>query len=125
MFSSVGTIEVFSNPTKMWLKIDSEIHRFYRSLIPFHVNKPRYHPHISIVRKSPIDINILLPHHGKQLEFHYSHYIYNDELYFWLECICPALEEIRCQIGLMPTEKSITYSPDERHAWHTTIANIK
>lgn len=127
MFQSCGKLIYSSNPYKLIVDCDNEISFYYRSLIPKYlkVQKTRYSAHISLVRKEiPINLEYWRKYHNQNIVFQYESYIYNDELYYWLNAYSPRLEKIRHELGLTKTS-AITKSPDGRHKFHITIGNLK
>ena len=127
MIQSTGTLLYSNNPYKLIVSIDNEIGRYYRSLIPkyFNAQPQAYSSHISVVRKEiPPNINVWYKYHGSEIQFEYDSIIYNGEVYFWLNAYSPVLEEIRLELGLQNLSQ-YTRSPDGRHRFHITIANMK
>jgi hypothetical protein len=127
MFNSNGKLVYSSDPYKLIVEVDNNIASYYRSLIPkfLQYQKPLYPAHISVVRNEK-EINLLAwnKYYGKNIEFEYDHYIYNDNIYYWLNICCSELEKIREELGLSGTS-DYTKSPDGRHLFHCTIANMK
>jgi len=127
LFSSNGTLVYSEMPYKLILKVDDEIGKYYRALIPkwIAIQKPLYSSHISTIRKeSPPNLISWGKYQDQIVTFQYDPYIYNDELYYWLNAFSPVLEEIRLELGL-PTTSQYTRSPDGRHRFHLTVANTK
>lgn len=127
MFTSVGKLIYSENPYKLIVEIDPEISNYYRSLVPkyIHLNRQKYAPHISVVRKeTPRDLSSWNKYANQEIEFEYEGVIYNDEAYYWLNVRSWDLEMIRRELGLNLISE-ITKSPDGRHRFHTTIGNIK
>jgi hypothetical protein len=127
MFSSVGTLVYSENPYKLIVNVDNEIGNYYRWFIPkaLQVQKPMYSSHISTVRNEvPPNLNVWGKYQGTEIAFEYEPFIYNDELYYWLNAYSPTLEEIRVELGL-PTLSEFTRSPDGKHRFHITIGNTK
>ena len=127
MFSSTGLLRYSINPYKLIVEVDPDISNFYRSLIPkyIHLNKPMYAPHISVVRNNiPPNINVWDKYQNQKATFQYNSYIYNDELYYWLDVYSIDLENIRSELGLKPFG-DVTWSPDGRHKFHITLGNLK
>ena len=125
MFHSTGQIAYFANPPhyKSIVVVDSELARYYRQQVPVEVklNRPKYSAHISVVRNEiPVNLNAWAAYEGQAIEFEYEHQIYNDELYYWLNCYSPRLEEIRQELGLTSTR-----SPNGAHRFHCTLGNLK
>lgn len=114
-------------PYKLIVEVDPELARFYRGLIPaeFAVRKPKYPPHISLVRNiTPPNLDAWGRHEGREIGFEYDGWIYNDETYWWLNILSEDCETIREELGL-PKWGYPTLSPDNRHIFHCTIANMK
>ena len=127
MFTTIGILTYYDNPYKLAVGIDDEIGRYYRSLIPkyFNVRKPLYSSHVSVIRKEvPQVLGTWRKFHGEKVPIHYDNFIYNDELYFWLNAFSPQLEKIRRELGLSNLSE-YTKSPDGQHRFHITIANTK
>ena len=127
IFLSSGTLLYSKDYNKLIVSIHDDIANYYRSLIPKYIsfNKPRYDPHISVIRKEPItNINQWGKYHGRNIVFEYENYIYNCESYLWLNVYCKELENIRLELGLSSTS-AITRSPDGSHRFHITIGNFK
>ena len=85
-----------------------------------------YDAHISVVRKEePIHVEYWGRYEGQEVEFRYGHKIYHGEVYWWLNCWCERLEEIRLELGL-PVDSPYTRPPDGfAKTFHTTVANSK
>lgn len=126
MFKSAGKVQYFEGELyKVWLLIDENIGKYYRSFIPQRINIPKYPVHISIYRGGPVpNMDKWGLHEGREIEFKYSGIVCNDEKYWWLEVECEELEAIRVELGLTPVHM-LTRSPDGKARWHTTIANNK
>lgn len=127
MFTSTGFLKYYTDPYKLIVEVDQGISDYYRSTIPKYIktNKQLYPAHISVVRKEiPPNLNVWNKYQDKEIEFQYEHYVYNDDVYIWLNVFCDELEFIRKELGLS-TCSGITMSPDGRHKFHCTIANRK
>lgn len=127
MFKSTGILHYSINPYKLVLDADQDLSDYYRSLIPKYikVNKQMYGAHISLVRnETPEKLSFWNKYEGKQISFTYENVIYNDSVYYWLNCYCEEFEFIRMELGL--TKNSlVTKSPDGRHTFHMTLGNLK
>lgn len=126
-FYSSGKLIYNNDPYKLIVEIDSEIVKYYRSLVPKYIklNQQRYAPHISVVRKKiPPIMSLWGKHEGRIINFQYENIIYNNDTYYWLNVISPDLESIREELGLSPVSET-TRSPDGIHKFHTTIGNTK
>jgi hypothetical protein len=127
MFTSIGTLIYSNNPYKLIVEVDDEIGKFYRSLIPKYLNvqRPMYPTHISTVRnETPPNLSVWGKYQNKEIEFEYDNYIYSGEVYYWLNAYSSHLEDIRLELGLSNTSP-YTRSPDGRHRFHMTLANLK
>lgn len=95
---------------KLIVDVDDNFAKFYRSLIPkyFNVNPTRYTAHISVVRNEvPKNPEVWNKYQNKKIDFIYDNFIYNDEIYWWLNVFSTELESIRVELGL------------ENHSWYT------
>lgn len=113
---------------KLILEIDPGIAYFYRSMIPKYIklNPQRYAPHISVVRHEH-DLNMKYwgLYEGQEIEFEYSNYIHNGQIYWWINAFSIPLEEIRTELGLYVHDK-YTQPPDGfAKCFHITLGNIK
>jgi hypothetical protein len=127
MYRSSGILQYFTDPLKLVVQVDPDLGNFYRSLIPkyYGVNRPMYEPHISVIRKVvPPNMLVWGKYQDERVDFDYDTYVFNDELYFWLNVYSPRLEEIRSELGVKPFG-DVTLSPDGRHKFHITVGNIK
>ena len=107
-----------------------DISYLYRSLLPkaisIDLNLQKYKPHISVVRKEmPLNLNVWGKYHNHKVDFEYSNYIYNGEVYYWLNAFSTELENIRLELGL-PVSSQYTRPPGNYvKAFHITIGNLK
>lgn len=129
MFTSVGRLEYSANPYKLIVKVDPEISRYYfyqiTQVAHIDLNRQRYAPHISVVRKeTPVNLEYWNKYKNLKIIFEYDHYVYNDKTYYWLNVFSEQLESIRKELGLTRVS-AITRSPDGRHKFHMTIGNKK
>lgn len=128
MFESVGIIKYHTNPYKLIVEVDPEISRYYRSLIPksHRVQSQMYKPHISVVRKEiPNNVDKLwFKYENKKVEFQYSNYIFNGEIYYWLNVYSDFLIEIRKELNLNIINNFKMYE-NEKYRFHITLGNIK
>ena len=127
MLSTIGTLVYYDNPYKLIVNIDDEIGNYYRSLIPKYldVRKPMYPSHISVIRNEvPPNIKLWNKYHDRHVHIVYENFIYNDEVYYWLNAYSFFLEDVREGLGLASTSQ-YTKSPDGQHKFHITIGNVK
>lgn len=112
---------------KVHVDVDPGIAETYRALVPKSVRlqRTRYPPHISVVRKEMVTkLDLWGKHEGDMIPFEYEPEVYNDETYYWLRCYSPALVEIRRGLGL-PDLSEMARGPDMFDSFHATIGNCK
>lgn len=103
---------------------------FYRSLIPktYFVGKPRWSTHITVVRagkEEPPNEEHWGKYEGEVVTFHYDPIIRINKIYYWLNCWCDRLVEVREELGLPPKSRW-TLPPDQGHqCFHITVGNTK
>ncbi len=126
LFKSTGTLRY--GFTNLVLDVDQGIVDYYRALLPKSVrtNRQMYPAHISVIRKeTPPKMELWNKYSGEQIEFEYSNIIHNGEVYYWLNCWCQRLEDIRVELGL-PVDSPYTRPPDGfAKTFHVTLGNIK
>lgn len=128
MFYSYGTIRYFKN--KLIVEVDKELAEYYRALVPKAValNHQRYPPHISVVRNEKPFAEYMKywgMYDDHQIRFQYSHYVYNDETYYWLNAFSTRLEDIRVELGLQASSIYTRPPSGFQRCFHITIGNIK
>lgn len=118
-YSSIGWID----KTCCSVIIDQGISDFYRWLIPKYKNvkTQRHRAHITLVRSFEKPNyhfeNFKKYSKYKTIKFFYSPYIYNDDKYYYLNCISPEIENIRTILGL-PVFRF-------ENCYHITLGNTK
>ena len=122
------------NQYRLVLEVDEEIARYYRSLIPKWLDayKPRWAPHITIVRpekEMPVNLEHWGKYEGEEVSFEYWNYLFTGKIYFWLNVWSKRLEDVRIELG-MPVSSEFTRPPDGAKiggikCFHCTIANQK
>lgn len=127
MFQSTAIIRYFDNPCKVVAEVDPEIVEYYRWLVPKWINlqRQKYAPHISVVRKEQPQMNRWREYEGKEVEFQYSGEVQFGKVYAWLNVYSKVLEQLRLTLGLSASSE-IT-RPPEGYDWsfHITIGNFK
>lgn len=127
LYEGIGIFKYEPN-YKAALHIDQEILNYYKSLIPkyFHVNKPRWSAHITVIRnETPINVDLWGKYEGKEINFSYSPIIHYDKIYYWLNAFSRDLEQIRTELGL-PVFSQYTLPPEGYlKCFHITIGNNK
>lgn len=133
-FKSTGSIHYehngLLNEYKMYVLVDPNITNYYRILtnkacISNMVNKPRYPAHISVLRKeTPANFDSWGRYNNQSISYEYDHYVYNDDVYWWLRVKSDKLCDIRMELGL---DRHSMYSrpPDGVDFFHITIGNTK
>jgi hypothetical protein len=129
LYESTGTLR-YEPDYRLSVEVDQGIADFYRSLIPkwFSHNKPRWRAHITVVRsekETPINLEHWGKYDGQELQFLYSPYIHQGEVYFWLNCFCVKLEDIRIELGLSAVSEYTLPPEGFRKCFHCTLANTK
>lgn len=110
---------------KLIVEVDPGIAALARALTPVKLNKPKYAPHISVVRhETPTSIDMWGKYEGELVSFDYCPFVHNDEKYYWLQVVSPALVKIRMDLGL-PASSLKSRPPDGTEVFHTTIGNTK
>jgi len=107
--------------------VDPELHRYLRALVPRGAtcNRPRYAPHITVVRgEVPPRLDLWGKLEGQEVEFEYSDFIHHDGTYWWINCFSSTLIDVRLELGL-PSSYRLTRPPDGTECFHSTIGNSK
>jgi hypothetical protein len=127
MYSSTGILRYFDNPYKLIVEVDTELVRYYRSLVPKYraSNPQRYAPHISVIRKeTPPNLDLWGEYEGYEIAFEYSGEVQFGTVYQWLNVYSDQLIIVRQGLGLPPTSV-LSRPPDGRVCFHVTIGNSK
>ena len=122
--TSIGTFRY--TPEKLYIEVDPDIAKYYRSLIPkyYRVHGTRYNPHISVVREETPNDKWGL-YDGAVFIFDYDPYIHNDgDVYWWLNVQSKILNNLRVELGL-PMWSRLARPPDGSDNFHITIGNTK
>lgn len=95
------------NPWWVIMECPKDIIEYYHHWITtvegIKLNKPLFGAHISVVRgeEPPIEFKEKWKQqNGKELAFAYKHEVENNGEYWWLRVRCPALNELRKELGL-------------------------
>jgi hypothetical protein len=129
MRTAMGTLR-YGADFRLTVEVDEGLAALYRSLLPKHiaVNRPRWDPHITVVRagkETPSIVEHWGRYEGEDVIFGYDPDIRIDPVYLWLNCWCDRLAEIREELGL-PAKSRWTLPPSGGHqCFHLTIANKK
>lgn len=124
MYSTIGQIRYGENSASV--DLDINIGMYYRRLMPkwLDFQPPAYPTHVSFIRKDQIDPAKKLlywrKYEQKKVRIWYNNYIRNEgSQYYWLDCWCRKLCEIRQELGL---KRTTSFKGD---SFHITIANSK
>lgn len=121
-----GKIRYFDDEWKVNVRIEDDLARYYRSLLPKYwtVNQQKYPPHITVVRREKIpNKQFWRKYEGKEIEFGHSS-VKKGTVYYWLEAYSDFLCELRVELGL-PPHNDLTKPPDKKSCFHMTIGNMK
>jgi len=107
------------------VETDPELSRYYFNLMAtvygaIRINKPRYPPHITVIREGEIHPDILSKKkYNSKVEFQYLSNVENDSLYFYIP-VKPNdfLSCCRFECGL-------DWCYDKKKGFHITIGNMK
>ena len=129
LHESSGPLRYSASEGKYWLVVDVDpgIVEVARALVPktVRLNRTRYAPHITVIRNEvPPDLTAWKAHEGEMVTFQYDSFVYNDELYYWLNAYCQRLNDVRTELGLHPVSEW-TRPPDMADCFHITIGNLK
>lgn len=107
------------------MEVDQGIVGVARALTPVVLNRQKFPPHISVIRKEiPTDMTLWGLGDGEAVCFDYSPMIYNDEKYYWVNVVAPGLRQLRIGLGL-PLSSIKSRPPDGADRFHITIGNVK
>ena len=130
LYLTIGKLHYSHDCYKLIVEIDQGISDLYRSLIPKYlpVLKPKYAAHITVVRAEkeiPVNLEFWGKYEAELVEVFYSPEIKTGKIYYWLNCFCKRLDEIRIELGL-PASSEYTRPPEGfLKCYHCTIANQK
>jgi hypothetical protein len=131
IFISNGKLQYSNNNEyKLIVEVDQDLANYYYSLIPkyYKIQKPRYKPHITVVRSGkeiPLYLKYWNKYQNDTIVFRYNYEIHNDKNYYWINVWSTELERIRHELGL-PVSSRFTRPPTGfTKNFHCTIANTK
>lgn len=133
LFKSTGILRYGGNHS-LRVVTDQQLADYYRSMIPktISTNRPRWPAHITVVREingmevdKPTDFTAWGRYEGEEVEFYYDNYVHSGKVYYWLNCFCQRLEEIRLELGLKCHSRYTRPPEGFRKCFHMTIANLK
>jgi hypothetical protein len=119
IYLTKGKISVYNNWIVAYLS--NEISEYYRSLLPkaWYVKPQKYKCHGTIVRVFEKPNKIKWDEYNNELiEVRYDSEIKSDNIYFWLDCWCDRINQIRVEQGLSE------YRGDFK-SHHFSIGNVK
>lgn len=129
LFEETGTLK-YGKTKRLVIEVPQGLADYYRSLIPKwkQVNKQAFPAHITVIRAGkefPTNKEVWGKHEGKEVAFSYEPHVYEGTVYYWLNCFCTELEEIRKELGL-PVTSEYTLPPEGFvKCFHCTIGNKK
>ncbi len=110
---------------KLNVAVDPGLVDFYRALIPARVNRQRYAPHITVVRREvPTHMEAWGKFESEEVEFAYSNHVHCGTVYWWLNVFSKRLEDIRLELGLAAFGE-LSRPPDGSECFHVTLGNNK
>ena len=121
-FKSSGFLQ-YHGEDKLVLRVCYDLSEYYKWFIPFCMkyNRPRYPPHITVVRTGIETIqnkDKWKEHEGEKIPFLYDPYLYIDDTYIWLKAYSNELQKIRMELGLPAMRERFG-------EFHITVANRK
>lgn len=129
LHQSTGILK-YSDPYRLVVEVDRGISQLAYALIPKWLPKqrPRWVPHITVVRtekETPVNLEHWGKYQNQPVLFYYTSYIHEGKIYYWLNCFCNQLEDIRAELGL-PVVSQYTLPPEGfKKCFHMTVANKK
>ena len=133
MLTAIGRYD-YSRPDgeyRLTLELGWDFGAYYRALMPksWHVQAPRWKPHVTVVRphkERPKDLRAWGKYQGKKIRFHYDPEIRVDKTYYWINVWCDELADVRKELGLPPKNRwTRPPSGDFKECFHSTIGNMK
>jgi hypothetical protein len=123
---STGRVVVTPGERKLHVVVDPAIADYARALVPkarrVRLNKPRFAPHITVIRNEEWACNPDLD--GIEVQFRYDPLVVPGEVYWWLRAWSPDLLQLRVREGL-PELSDLCRPPDMEDCFHITIGNTK
>lgn len=115
---------------RLVVDVDQQLADLYLSLIPpcKNVRRPRWGAHITIIRPyrdMPSMWDAWRLYEGEEIEFYYDNYIYNGEVYYWLNVYSVRIEDIRRELGMPVDAKFRQPPPGFKKSFHMTVAHNK
>lgn len=123
MYTSSGLLKY--RDSSLVVETDTELSRYYFHMLSLdidvkYINKPRYSPHITVIREGEVSPDILsLKKYNTHVDFEYENTVENDGVYFYIP-VKPNdfLSCCRYEYGL-------DWCYDKKKGFHITIGNIK
>lgn len=131
LYNSIGVLKYDIIPSygfRLVLEIEQDIVDYYYSLIPkyYGVKSQQYKAHISVVRKeTPPYLYFWGKYQDRPIRYFWEPTIYHENNYWWLDCFCLELEEIRKELGLWYKGKYTMPPKPWGKYFHCTIGNNK
>lgn len=120
----------YGRTKRLVVEVPQGLADYYRSLIPKwkQVNKQAFSAHITVVRAGkefPTNKEVWKKYEGEEITFSYEPHVYEGTVYYWLNCFCTRLEEIRRELGLSVTSEYTLPPEGFVKCFHCTLGNKK
>ncbi|MDB4278225.1 hypothetical protein N9917_01345 [Deltaproteobacteria bacterium] len=123
---SIGKVVVTPGERKLHIAVDPAIMDYARAMVPpihkVRLNRPRYAPHITVIRDEEWECNPKLD--GTEVQFSYDPCVVPGKVYWWLRVWSADLLRLRTGEGL-PELSDLCRPPDMEECFHITIGNTK
>lgn len=123
MYEITGILRYYTRTCQVHL--DPDLIKYYRALCPKYLNikPPKEHSHVSVVRPFEIIDEKLKSlywskYEGEIVQIEYWLPVCTDMLYYWINCDCARLAEIRLELGLSKYRGNF-------QSHHITLGNCK
>ena len=132
LYKSTGILSVQKQDKSPYPKltclVDTEIVRLTRALIPpiyrANLNRTKFAPHITTIRKEPISLSQILPFENQEVEFSYDPRVVSGGVYWWLNVWSEDLLQLRKSLGLQGST-FLNKPPSGFADFHITVGNTK
>ncbi len=124
-----GTGKLRYGNKSLILDTDQGIVDYYKAMIPKYytdITRQRHPAHISVIRNEVIPtMGLWRKYEDEIVDFEYSGFIRNGEIYWWLDAFSVRLEEIRAELGLYVVDQFTTPPSGYLKTFHITLGNWK
>lgn len=118
----------YGDNCRLVVEVDPDLANFYRSLVPFPCQRPRYPPHVTVVRaglETPPNLEAWGRYEGQSVRIAYDPFIRWGATYLWLNVWCDQLKKIREELGLEPLSEWCLPPGGAFACFHMTLGNMK